>query len=119
VLRLLGPFVVVLSFLVIDSGILLVAVAPASWHDRLLLIHKASFVLWLGSTALHVLGHLIETAKVAPADWMRRTRSQVEGASTRQWLLLASLVAGLLLALWVTPHAHANFFPVLSDTLGH
>ena len=50
---------------------------------------------------LHVLGHLLDTARVAPRDWLRRTRRNVTGAGLRQWTIAASLVAGLLLGLLV------------------
>jgi len=104
-LRLLGPLVVVLTFLVIASGVGLVVIAPASWHSQLLLVHKASFVLWFGAMAVHVLGHLVETATIAPRDWLRHTRREVSGASLRQWVVASSLAGGLLVATWVTPYA--------------
>jgi hypothetical protein len=104
-LRLLGPFVVLLSFAVILTGIGLVIAAPSSWHDRLLLLHKVSFVLWFGAMTIHVLGHLLETATLAPRDWLARTRNQVAGASWRKWALVGSLLAGLALAAWIGPHA--------------
>jgi hypothetical protein len=103
ILRLLGPFVVVLSVVVIASGVALVLTHVA--RSQMLFVHKASFVLWLGAMTIHVLGHIIETAKLAPADWVRRSRRQVAGASTRQWILVSSIVAGVLLALLVEPHA--------------
>lgn len=95
-LRLLGPAVVVLTVAVFASGVALV-LAPSAAGGRLLLIHKASFVLWFGVTAVHVLGHLLETARLAPLDWLRRSRRQVTGAAARQWLLVGSLVVGAVL----------------------
>ena len=62
-------------------------------------VHKASFVLWFFAMTAHVLGHLAEVARLAPRDWMRRTRHDVRGAGARQWLIAASLVAGALLGL--------------------
>ena len=102
-LRLLGPVVVVLTFAVMVTGIALL-LGPTSWRSPMLLLHKASFVLWFGAMAVHVLGHLADTARLAPRDWLRRSRRQVEGAGLRQWALAASLVVGVLLALVVTPH---------------
>ena len=96
VLRLLGPAVVLLTLVVLASGIVLV-LAPRSVHGQLLTIHKVSFVLWLGATAIHVLGHVGDTARLAPADWFRRTRREVAGASRRQWTLVASVLVGCLL----------------------
>ena len=96
VLRLLGPAVVVLTLVVLASGIALV-LGPSSARGQLLTLHKVSFVLWLGVMAIHVLGHLAETARLAPADWFRRTRREVAGARGRQWTLVASVVVGCVL----------------------
>jgi hypothetical protein len=92
-LRMLGPAVVVLTIAVLASGVALI-LAPHAVGGRLLSIHKVSFVLWFGVMAIHVLGHLVETARLAPADWIRRTRRDVAGAGKRQWLLAGSLVVG-------------------------
>jgi len=102
-LRLLGPVVVVLTFAVMGTGIALL-LGPSAWRSPMLLLHKASFILWFGAMAVHVLGHLADTARLAPRDWLRRSRRQVEGAGLRQWALASSLVVGVLLALVVTPH---------------
>ena len=97
-LRLLGPAVVILTALVLASGVALLLASPA-WSPQLLFVHKASFVLWFIAMAAHVLGHLAEVARLAPRDWLRRTRRDVKGAGGRQWLIAASLVAGALLGL--------------------
>lgn len=103
-LRLLGPFVVVLTVAVLGTGIALLFV-PLADRSEWLFLHKATFVLWLGAMALHVLGHLLETATLTWSDLSRRTRRQVRGAGAREWLLVSSLVLGILLAIVVTPHA--------------
>lgn len=95
-LRLLGPLLVVLTVVLLASGIVLV-VAPGAFHDRMLTLHKASFVLWFGAMTIHVLGHLVETARVAPADWARRTSRDVARAGARRWALASSVAAGCLL----------------------
>jgi hypothetical protein len=99
-LRLLGPCVVVLTATVLASGVTLLF-AGSSWRARMLEIHKASFVLWFGAMPIHVLGHLADTAKFAPRDWLHRSRRQVAGAGLRQWAMAASLVGGCLLAVAV------------------
>ena len=114
-LRLLGPFVVVLTFAVLASGVALLLVGP-SLRPVLLTLHKASFVLWFMAMTVHVLGHLSDTARLAPRDWMRRTRRAAAGASWRQWTITASLVAGMLLGLllmsraapWLAAAPHAG-----------
>jgi len=101
-LRLLGPVVVVLTLIVFVSGIALLY-GPFAWRSSMLLAHKASFVLWLGAMGLHVLGHLVDTARLAPRDWLRHTRRQVDGAGARQWTIAASVAFGLVLAVVVVP----------------
>jgi hypothetical protein len=95
-LRLLGPVVVILTLVLLASGVGLLLVSP-SWMSLLLKVHKASFILWFGAMTVHVLGHLGEVLRPAPRDWLRRTRSDVTGAGLRQWLIAASLVVGVLL----------------------
>lgn len=135
-LRILGPVVVVLTVVLFASGIALMF-APASARSKLLTVHKASFVLWFGVMTIHVLGHLMETARLAPADWLRSTRRDVRGAGVRQWTLAASLVAGCILGFlmlgptgkyhverhlhegsnWVSQLGHRTSYPKLSQAL--
>ena len=111
-LRLLGPFIVVLTVVMLASGVVLVLV-PKFVGSQMLFIHKASFVLWFIAMVAHVLGHLAETARLAPLDWVYRTRSQVAHATTRQWALVISLAVGLLLGVaMIGPASHflTNFY---------
>lgn len=103
VLRLLGPIVVVLSVILLATGIGLIAL-PASDHSTLLFLHQASFFLWFGAMVIHVLGHLRDTARLAPLDYARRTRSEIAGAGARNWAIAASLVVGILLAVVTYGH---------------
>jgi len=96
-LRLLGPFVIATTFLVVGTGIALL-VAGRQTH-LLGVAHKASFVLWFGAMAIHVLGHLRETPSLAGADY-RRSKIVVPGAGTRRLLLVGVLVTGALLGAW-------------------
>jgi hypothetical protein len=62
-LRLLGPAVVILTVVLLASGVGLL-LAGSSWLPLLLKVHKASFVLWFGAMTIHVLGHLGEVFRV-------------------------------------------------------
>lgn len=108
VLRLLGPIVVILTLVVIGSGVGLVLL-PRAQRGFMLTIHQASFVLWFGAMTIHVLGHLVETAKLAPLDWFSRTRRQVRGASLRQWVVASSIALGVMAAFIITPYASGWF----------
>lgn len=96
-LRVLGPFVVALTVVLFASGIALV-LAPTSWHGRLLTLHQASFFVWFAVMVIHVLGHVLDTARLAPLDWLRRTRRRAGSPGARQATLLASLGVGVVLA---------------------
>jgi len=117
-MRLLGPVVVVLTVVVLASGVALVIVPESSRRD-VLLVHKAGFVLWFGAMTVHVLGHLRDTAKLAPRDWMQRTRSEVSGVALRQWVIVSSLVAGALLGAFVVGRGGAWLITPLGPHLGH
>jgi hypothetical protein len=110
-LRVLGPAVIVLTLVLLASGVALVF-GPHSWRHQMLLLHKAGFVLWFGAMAIHVLGHLVETARLAPLDWMRRSRRDVAGATARQWALAISLVAGAILGAASISAAH-RYLPLI------
>ena len=102
-LRLLGPVVVILTLVLLFSGVGLLLVSRP-WLPLLLKVHKASFVLWFAAMTIHVLGHLGEVFRLAPRDWLRRTRRDISGAGARQWLIAASLVAGVLLGFLLLGH---------------
>lgn len=99
-LRLLGPLVVLLTVAVLATGILLL-LGPSSLRQSMSLLHRASFILWFAVMTVHVVGHIAETSRLAPADLYHRTRRQVRGADTRLWVVAASLVVGAVLG-WAT-----------------
>lgn len=105
-LRILGPAVVLSTVVLLASGIALVLL-PHSWRSQMKTVHLASFILWFGLMTIHVIGHLVETARLAPLDWARRTRHDVAGATARQWTVAVSLLAGVALGLaMLGPAAH-------------
>ncbi len=56
-LRLVAPIVVLTTIVVFASGIVLMF-KGAAHRDPWLLIHKASFIVWIVFTSVHVVGHL-------------------------------------------------------------
>ena len=126
-LRLLAPLVVLSTVVVCASGVILLLLGPSS-RSSLLLVHKASFFVWLGATALHVLGHLPDIQRMLEssrsvrravlASAPREPRAVLAGASRehpsaegpsglgssgRALSLAAALAAGLALALLLIP----------------
>jgi hypothetical protein len=103
-LRLLGPVLVVVTLIMLFSGVGLVIGAPRSLHPRLSQIHHASFLLWFVITAVHVVGHLEETVSVAPRDFIRGARRRVRGSALRSWTTLASIAVGLACGWAILPY---------------
>ena len=93
VLRLLGPVLVVLTVVLFTSGVALLFVGPAgrgTWS----FLHKASFILWFGVMTIHVLGHLVETGRLAPRDFRRATRQGRYRGALRQLVLFGAVAVG-------------------------
>ena len=103
VLRALGPVVVLSTVLLLASGVALLFFT-GSWQQRMLTVHKASFVLWFAAMTVHVVAHVIETAQLGARDWMpQRTRALPMGAA-RRWILAVTVLAGALLGAWGLGH---------------
>jgi len=129
-LRLIGPIIVLLTACVFGSGIMLAVTGPSYGYGgpgEWLTIHRLSFIAWLFFTAIHVLTYVWrlpgllaaeargisleegETAGQAPAGrHARRVMAALGGRGTRLALLIASLLAGLLIAL-LTVHLAGNW----------
>jgi hypothetical protein len=99
VMRIDGPFVVVLTISLFASG---VALAIAGHHNNTLYaIHKLSFIAWFAAMTVHVLGHLLSLPRVASRDWGAATR--IAGSRARQVVVCGVVITGLALAVAVYP----------------
>jgi hypothetical protein len=104
VLRLLGPLVVASTLAVLGSGLLLVLLGTdtggrallriGGFGLSLLMIHKASFVVWGACTGLHTLARIIPALQHTV---LRRVRS-VPGAPARGVVLVTTLAVAALTA---------------------
>jgi hypothetical protein len=112
-MRLLAPFVVISTVVVMGSGVALLFAGPGS-RGTLFPIHKLSFFAWLAFTGLHVLGHLLDLPAPLRADYRANASlsGHEPGRDGRILSLAGVLVAGLVLAVLVIPefgpwlHAH-------------
>jgi hypothetical protein len=102
-LRLLGPVVVLATVALLATGVLLLFVGEL-WQQRLLTMHKVSFVLWFAAMTIHVLAHVVDTARLAPRDWPLSAAPSVRGAAVRRWALATCVLAGALLGAWGLEH---------------
>ena len=63
----------------------------------LLTLHKASFVVWIAFTGVHVLAYVLRVPRLASADWRRAARYRLPGGPARQGVVLGSLLVGIVL----------------------
>ena len=118
ILRVTGPLLVLSSLGLLGTGIALIALGRNVGHQYLWL-HRATFFVWGALIAVHVLGHLRETATLTAADWRERhwsgeTEHRLAGARARLSLLVVTLAVGAILGLaslsWVgTWHRIGDF----------
>jgi hypothetical protein len=125
-LRLIGPVVMLLTACVFGSGIMLAVTGPdyngpgSEW----LTIHRIAFIAWAFFITVHVLAYVWRlprllaaealgteargTAPEGSAGHARRAMQVLGGRGPRLALLLASLLAGLVIAL-LTVHLAGNW----------
>ena len=99
-LRMLAPLVVLSTLAVLASGVALLALAPgSSAADRVLQVHKATFVLWFVVMTVHVLAYLSRVPRLLAAEVRPvATRTRTSGLTLRLTLLAATCAVGVLLA---------------------
>jgi hypothetical protein len=98
-LRLMAPLVVASTLAVFATGVALLAVGPQAGF--VVGLHKASFIVWLALTAMHVLAHLRAIPQLVTGDWRRRAvppESVVPGTGMRRLALAATIVVGAVVA---------------------
>ena len=103
-LRMLAPVLVAATVVVFASGVALLLAGPSS-RGSLLLIHKASFIVWIAVTAIHVLAHLPEIPRALQTkrELQPRLNRYGNGSAGRVLSLSGALVAGLVLAILYIP----------------
>jgi len=102
-LRLLAPVVVASTVAVFATGVALLVLGP-SGRGLVLMLHKASFIVWIAATGVHVLAYVWRVPRLAFADW-RPGASAVSGAPARRLLIGGSVAAGAILAVTTVQYA--------------
>jgi hypothetical protein len=113
-LRLLGPVTIASTAGVFGTGIALAVTGPAG-RQPWLFLHKASFVIWFCAMTIHVLAYLPRLPRLLASEARGAAAGEAEGRPGRGYggrataalggrglrlaLLVASLVAGLVIAM--------------------
>ena len=96
-MRLLAPILVLATIGVFASGVALLLSGQRS--DTLMLLHKASFIIWGLAFGIHFLVYLPRMLRAVGEGWSASRRLSVPGAGARAMLLAASLGGGLAVAI--------------------
>jgi hypothetical protein len=110
-LRVGGPILVLATIAVLATGVAgLAAGRSARW---LIDMHKASFILWFVAMTVHVVGHFLDTPRLAVADYRSGPGAGTDaGVWWRRLATVLTLAAGLMLAYvvinsgWMTAWHH-------------
>jgi hypothetical protein len=105
-LRLLAPVLVFATIGLFASGIALIALGPGA--PLVLLLHQASFAVWVAALSVHVLAHLVKIPRLAAPDL--RGGDGVPGSRLRLSLVAGAIATGAIVAVatlpLVSPWAH-------------
>jgi len=96
-MRLLAPVLVLATVGVFATGVWLLLLGHRS--DTVLLLHKASFIVWGAVFGVHFLVYLQRMLRSVADGWRRSGRMRVPGSGARAMLLAASLGGGVALGL--------------------
>ena len=103
VLRVLAPFLVVITILVFISGFGLVFGGGIN-EELFLEIHAVSVSLWLPLLAVHIYAYIRKAAGQIAYDWSSKSKYRVPGREGRLGLnitaLILSGIAGIILTPW-------------------
>jgi hypothetical protein len=91
---LVAPPVVLSTLFLFGTGIAMLAVKPGG--GVLLGLHKASFIVWIAATGIHVLAYLPTLPRLAAADLKRTAR--LPSGRLRFGLVVASVAVGTIFA---------------------
>ena len=90
-----APVIVVSTLVLFGTGVALLVLGQT--HGTVVGLHKASFLVWVGATGLHVLAH----APKLP----RLLRARIPGTSMRVALVASAVLVGAVLATATLPEA--------------
>ena len=102
-LRLLGPIVALTTAALLATGIVLIVQKPG--NGITLLLHQASFAVWVAALSAHVLAHVSRLPPVLRSDLS--SGAAVAGSRGRLLLVAGAVVIGAIAAVALLPRSAA------------
>ena len=90
-----APVLILSTLVLFATGIALLTLGQT--EGTVVGLHKASFIVWVGAAAVHVLAHIPKMPRLL--------RARAAGAGPRIALVVAAVAAGVLLAIATLPEA--------------
>ena len=90
-----APVIVISTLVLFGTGVALLGLGQT--HGTIVGLHKASFLVWVGATGLHVLAHVSKLPRLL--------RARIPGGSMRVALVASAVLAGAVLATATLPQA--------------
>jgi hypothetical protein len=90
-----APVIVLSTIVLFTTGVVLLA--RDETHGLMVGLHKASFIVWVGATGLHVLAHMLKLPGAL--------RSRIPGLGLRVAVVGATVAGGLVVAVATLPAA--------------
>lgn len=119
ILRITGPLVAVSTLALFGTGLALLALGRSVGRSYVQW-HQVAFFVWIALMAVHVLGHVRETVRLAPADWRPSAAAlgtdghRLAGRQARCSLVVVTLAVGVALGIvslgWVGTWHHLGHF---------
>jgi hypothetical protein len=91
----IAPVIVLSTLVLFGTGVALLVLGQT--HGTVVGLHKASFLVWVGATGLHVLAHISKLPSLL--------RARIPGTSMRVALVASAVLAGAVLATATLPGA--------------
>lgn len=101
-LRLLGPFLILLTLTLFLSGFALVVVGP-SQAEMFKLVHAGSAALWIPLIAVHVYAHIRQVPRSLMKEWSQHSKNKLAGRLKRLRINIIALIAGTIAAIMLMP----------------
>jgi hypothetical protein len=100
-LRIIAPLIILTTALLMWSGIEMVLIGPTGPGVRMwFTIHRASFIIWFGLMAVHVLAYFLKASSFALPEFTRKQGMhtlRVPWRNLRMALVVGSVVIGIIL----------------------
>ncbi|MCL5115894.1 MAG: hypothetical protein M1272_01950 [Firmicutes bacterium] len=101
-LRLLAPFLILLTLMLFLSGLVLAVEGPPP-NRLVFLVHAGSAALWIPLIVVHVYAHLRQVPRALQQEWSRHSKQKLSDRIKRLRITVIALIVGAIAAIALVP----------------